>query len=98
MNKKGKLEKLNREIRNCKNVIYREKEKMPFLAKDRRMLKLIVLLGRIASNTVLGEELWKCRGEILRQNKQKYFITYHPATGLRFPKIQKDFKKRFQKD
>ena len=31
------------------------------------------------------------------QGKKKYFITYHPAAGLRFPKIKKILEKDFKK-
>lgn len=57
--------------------------------------KIIVLLGRIASKAVLGEDILvsKMRGKIYNK---KYFITFHPSAGLRFPplkqKIIEDFK------
>ncbi len=54
----------------------------------------VVLLGRVACDTVLGVNFWKKRGKVFKKNGRAYFITYHPAAGLRFLK----FKKRMEKD
>jgi uracil-DNA glycosylase family 4 len=59
--------------------------------------RLIILLGRVATGTVLGKEAWARRGRMFSQNSQKYFVTYHPAAGLRFPKIKKILEKDFKK-
>ena len=59
--------------------------------------ELIVLLGRVATIAVLGESTWRNRGGILKKNNKKYFITYHPAAGLRFPRIKKTLEKDFKK-
>lgn len=61
--------------------------------------KIIVLLGRVATLGVLGEMIAinKMHGVIIDKNDKKYFITFHPAAGLRFPplkqKLIEDFKK-----
>lgn len=61
--------------------------------------KIIVLLGRVASFALLGEMIVikKVHGKIVDKDNRKYFITFHPAAGLRFPpikqKIIEDFKK-----
>lgn len=57
--------------------------------------KLIILLGRIASDTVLGQDFWKERGRLYQKGGRQYFITYHPAAGIRFPKIKKILEKDF---
>jgi uracil-DNA glycosylase family 4 len=58
--------------------------------------RLIILLGRVATDTVLGKEAWDKRGKVFFQGGQGYFITYHPAAGLRFPKIKKILEKDFK--
>lgn len=61
--------------------------------------EIIVILGRVASFAVLGEFLAinKTHGKIIEKDNIKYFITFHPAAGLRFPHLKKklieDFKK-----
>ncbi len=59
--------------------------------------KLIILLGRVASDTVLGKDFWKERGRLYQKEGERYFITYHPAAGLRFPKIKKILEKDFKR-
>jgi DNA polymerase len=59
--------------------------------------KLIVLLGRVAVDTVLGKDFWEKRGRIFKNEKQQYFITYHPAAGIRFSKFKKILEKDFKK-
>ena len=61
--------------------------------------KVIVLLGRVATLGVLGEMIAvkKMHGEIIEKLGRKYFITFHPAAGLRFPPLKKELIKDFQK-
>lgn len=59
--------------------------------------KLIILLGRVALDTVLGKDFWKERGKLYQKESGQYFITYHPAAGLRFPRIKKILEKDFIK-
>ncbi len=60
--------------------------------------KLVVLLGNVAVQAVLGRSLPVAQhhGTMLRENGQTYFISYHPAAPLYSPKlrtmIEKDFK------
>ena len=63
--------------------------------------KLVVLLGRVAAEGVLQKKVFvsKEHGEIIEEKGDvKYFLTYHPAAALRFPKklkpfLVEDFKK-----
>jgi DNA polymerase len=76
----------------------------PYLEKQIEAInpKKIILLGEVAFSVFFPKEKLKdFRGKwiILRQpqDKQKFFITYHPAAGLRFPKIKKVLEKDFKK-
>lgn len=44
--------------------------------------KLIVLLGKIACESVLGIAFAKARGAVISQNNQLYLVTNHPAACL----------------
>jgi DNA polymerase len=59
--------------------------------------KLIVLLGKAAVKSLLNQNSLENQGKIITKNKQKYFITYHPAAGMRFPKIKTLMVKHFKK-
>jgi DNA polymerase len=60
---------------------------------------IIVLLGQVAQRGVLGKYLALNghHAKTVRKNKKLYFLTFHPAAALRFPKIrallESDFKK-----
>ncbi|PIN74842.1 uracil-DNA glycosylase [Candidatus Woesearchaeota archaeon CG10_big_fil_rev_8_21_14_0_10_36_11] len=48
--------------------------------------KVIVILGRVALQSVLKKtNIHELHGKVITKNKQKYFITYHPVAGMRFP-------------
>jgi len=73
---------------------------LPWLYKQIDLIrpKIIVLLGGIALKALLGfNTIGKYSGKIIVRDGYKFFLTYHPAAGLRFPKIkrllQEDFKK-----
>lgn len=61
--------------------------------------EIIVLLGRVACEGVLGEfvSVTTEHGTIRKKGGKKYFITYHPSAAIRFTKIQELFKQDFQK-
>lgn len=61
--------------------------------------KIIVLLGSIATQGVLGEKIpiTKQHGKIINKDKQTFFLTFHPAAALRFPPLRKLLAKDFQK-
>ncbi|MBI2668438.1 uracil-DNA glycosylase [Candidatus Woesearchaeota archaeon] len=59
---------------------------------------LVVILGTAALRSLLQKEkLQPLHGKIIEKNGQKYFITYHPAAGMRFPKIRKMMEDDFGK-
>jgi DNA polymerase len=43
------------------------------------------------------EKLNKFRGKWIEKNRKFYFPTYHPAAGLRFPRIRKILEEDFKK-
>ena len=53
--------------------------------------RLVVLLGKVALNQVLGEEdnLDKIHGQVRQLNSLKCLITFHPAAAMRFPKVRR---------
>lgn len=61
--------------------------------------KIIVLMGSVAIRGVLEEMIpvKNRHGEIIERDGIKYFLTLHPAAGLRFPVlkviIEEDFRK-----
>ncbi len=61
--------------------------------------KIIVLLGNVAVQGVLGEKIpVKSRhGEILERNGRKYMVTLHPAAGIRFPPLKEIIMQDFRK-
>ena len=57
-----------------------------------------ILLGEVAFSVFFSEkELSSFRGKWLEKDGKKFFITYHPAAGMRFPKIKKAIEKDFKK-
>ena len=61
--------------------------------------KIVVLMGGVAAQGVLGEKVAVKteHGKVLERNGNRYFITVHPAAGLRFPPLLETFKQDFQK-
>jgi len=67
--------------------------------------EIIVLLGRVALQNLLGKSinnngkaytLDNDHGKIIKVNGQKYFLTYHPSAAMRFPEIRKKIQADFQ--
>lgn len=71
---------------------------IPYLLEQIRIIKpkIIVLLGEIATKALLDAEFREARGKIYSKDKKIYFVTYHPSAA-RFPKIEKQMKKDFEK-
>lgn len=61
--------------------------------------KVLVLLGRVAAQGVLGEKMLvnKSHGTIIERAGRKYFLSYHPAAAIRFQKFKQTFLSDFQK-
>lgn len=77
------------EIKNC----------LPYLKKQIEIInpRKIILLGEVAFLLFFPKEkLNNFRGEIIKKDGKIYFPTYHPAAGLRFPKIKKILEKDFR--
>ncbi|MFX1416106.1 MAG: uracil-DNA glycosylase [Promethearchaeota archaeon] len=58
--------------------------------------RVIVLLGGVAVSSVIGR--WKiseAHGRIYEVEGRKFFVTYHPAAALRFPKLRETMRKDF---
>lgn len=76
------------EIRACK----------PYLEKQVELInpKVIVLLGEVALNTLLGMKgISSQHGKIIKKDRV-YFPMFHPSAGMRFPKIRKEMEKDFK--
>ena len=72
---------------------------LPYLEKQIELInpKVIVLLGGVAISTLIGPwKLSEAHGNFYDGNGRTYFMTYHPAAALRFPKVKiamrEDFK------
>jgi uracil-DNA glycosylase len=61
--------------------------------------KIIVLMGNVAVQGVLGEkmEILKRHGDIIEKEGRKYLVTFHPAYAIRFDRGKGLFKKDFAK-
>jgi DNA polymerase len=61
--------------------------------------KILVLLGSIACIAVLDQavSITKEHGKTISRDGKIYFITYHPAAGLRFPETKEKFIDDFNK-
>lgn len=60
--------------------------------------KLIILLGKVSADAILGKIYFKkTHGKIVDRDGKKYFVSYHPSAGMRFPKIRVLMKKDFWK-
>lgn len=62
----------------------------PYLIEQIKAVKpeVVVLLGDVAKNVLYKNPVLK---------ERKVVITYHPAAGMRFPKIRKKIEKDFKK-
>jgi DNA polymerase len=73
---------------------------LPWLKKQIEIIdpKYFVLLGEVAFSVFFPrEKLGDFRGKWIEKQGKFYFPTYHPAAGLRFPKIRKILEKDFKK-
>ena len=63
----------------------------PYLERQIEIInpQIVVLLGGVAISSLIGP--WKvseAHGKFYENGDRKYFMTYHPAAALRFPKIK----------
>lgn len=59
--------------------------------------QIIVLLGGVAISSLIGP--WKvseAHGQFLESDDRTFFMTYHPAAALRFPKIKDTMREDFR--
>jgi len=61
--------------------------------------KFVVLLGNVAARGVLGEKIaiTQMHGKTIERDGSRYYFTFHPAAGLRFPPIKKLIEEDFKK-
>ena len=59
--------------------------------------QIVVLMGNVAIKGVLDEmiPIKKRHGEIIEKDGRRYFLTLHPAAGLRFPPLKKIIEEDF---
>ena len=72
---------------------------LPYLERQIEIIKpqIVVLLGGVAISSLVGP--WKvseAHGRFYESGDQTYFMTYHPAAALRFPKINTAMREDFQ--
>jgi len=73
---------------------------LPYLEKQIEIINppKIILLGEVIFKVFFPKEKLKdSRGKWVKKDGKFYFPTYHPAAGLRFPKIRKILEKDFLK-
>jgi DNA polymerase len=73
---------------------------LPYLKKQIEIINpsKIILLGEVIFKVFFPKEKLKdSRGKWVKKDGKFYFPTYHPAAGLRFPKIKKILEKDFKK-
>jgi len=71
---------------------------LPYLKKQIRIIKpqKFILLGEVAFSVFFSDKkLSDFRGKWVKKDGKEYFITYHPAAGLRFPKIRTCLRRDF---
>lgn len=72
---------------------------LPYLMRQFEILnpRIVVLLGNVAVSAVVGPwRVSECHGRSYDGDGRTFFMTYHPAAALRFPRIReaiyRDFK------
>jgi DNA polymerase len=72
----------------------------PYLKKQIEIInpQKFILLGEVAFSVFFPKQkLSDFRGQWIKKDGKEYFPTYHPAAGMRFPKIKKILEKDFKK-
>ena len=71
----------------------------PYLEKQIELIdpKIVVLLGGVAISSLIGPwKLSEAHGKFYETDERTYFMTYHPAAALRFPKTRTAMREDFQ--
>lgn len=51
--------------------------------------RLIVCLGGVSVRSLVGPmDLQKSHGTVIEKGRWRFFVTYHPAAGMRFPRVR----------
>jgi len=73
---------------------------LPYLEKQIKIInpRRFILLGEVAFSVFfLNKKLGDYRGKLVKKEDREYFVTYHPAAGIRFQKFRKILEKDFKK-
>ena len=73
---------------------------LPYLKKQIEIInpQKFILLGEVAFFVFFPDKKLKdFRGKWIKKSDKEYFVSYHPAAGLRFPRIRKILEKDFKK-
>jgi len=73
---------------------------LPWLKRQIEIInpQKFILLGEVAFSVFFpNKKLSDFRGKFIKKAGKEYFVSYHPAAGLRFPRIKKILEKDFKK-
>jgi len=73
---------------------------LPYFKKQIEIInpEKFILLGEIAFSVFFpNKKLGDYRGKLVKKDGREYFVTYHPAAGIRFQKFRKILEKDFKK-
>jgi DNA polymerase len=71
----------------------------PYLERQIELIKprIVVLLGGVAISSLIGPlKVSESHGRFYESGSQTYFMTYHPAAALRFPKVKTTMREDFR--
>jgi DNA polymerase len=72
---------------------------LPYLKRQFEILnpRVVVLLGNVAVSAVMGPwRVSECHGRSYDAESRTFFMTYHPAAALRFPRIREAMNEDFK--
>lgn len=73
---------------------------LPYLKKQIEIInpQRFILLGEVAFSVFFpNKKLGDYRGKLVKKEDREYFVTYHPAAGIRFQKFRKILEKDSKK-
>ena len=73
---------------------------LPYLKKQIEIInpQKFISLGEVAFSVFFPDKkLGDFRGKLIKKGDKEFFVTYHPAAGIRFPKIRKILEEDFKK-